>query len=138
MPLEFLQIIFELILRVFGNWPLEHLMVFFFLSSWPPLLWGAITFSILFHFWWFLVHQMRQEEKFKFCLNKKNQWSPPFGSSLLWTLKCYSCNWIATNEQLKDLTHMFCLQISCYKTIWRRLVFLCSHIRIHVSIWDEF
>jgi hypothetical protein len=27
----------------------------FFLSFWPPLLWGAITFSIFFHFYRFLV-----------------------------------------------------------------------------------
>jgi len=26
---------------------------FVFLSSWPPLLWGAITFSIILCFWWF-------------------------------------------------------------------------------------
>jgi hypothetical protein len=34
---------------------------------------------------------------------------------LLWILKCYSYNSITTHEQLKDLTHMFCLQIPCYK-----------------------
>jgi hypothetical protein len=45
----------------------------------------------------------------------KKKWSPPFGSSLPWMLKCYSCNSIATNEQLKDLTHMFCLWIPFYK-----------------------
>ncbi len=29
--------------------------------------------------------------------------------------KCYSYNSIATNEQLKDLTHIFCFQIPYYK-----------------------
>jgi hypothetical protein len=43
------------------------------------------------------------------------QWSPPLGSNLPWALKCYSCNSIATNEHLKDLTHMFYFWIPCYK-----------------------
>jgi hypothetical protein len=48
---------------------------------------------------------------------------PSLGSSLPWAFKCYSCNSIATNEQLKDLTHMFCLQIPCYKLYKRSLLF---------------
>jgi hypothetical protein len=40
---------------------------------------------------------------------------PPFGYDLPWMFKCYNYNSITTNEQLKDLTHMFYLQISCYK-----------------------
>ncbi len=58
----------------------------------------------------------------------KKKWSLPLGFGLPWTLKCslvgllYSCNSIcysittqfATKEQLKNLTHMLCLWISCY------------------------
>jgi len=43
------------------------------------------------------------------CGHQK-QWSPP--------LECLSvivATQFATNEQLKDLTHMFCFQIPCYK-----------------------
>ncbi len=32
----------------------------FVLSSWPPLLWAVVTFSILIHFWRFLMCQMCQ------------------------------------------------------------------------------
>jgi hypothetical protein len=39
----------------------------------------------------------------------KKQWSLPLGYNLLRLLKCYKCNSIATSEQSKDLTHMFCL-----------------------------
>jgi hypothetical protein len=45
----------------------------------------------------------------------KKQWNPPLGSSLPWVFKFYSCNSITINEQLKDLTHMFCLRIPYYK-----------------------
>jgi len=45
----------------------------------------------------------------------KKQWNPPFGISLPWMLKYYSCNSITTNEQLKDLTYMSCFRIPCYK-----------------------
>jgi hypothetical protein len=45
----------------------------------------------------------------------QKQWSPPLGFGLPWVVKCYSCNSIATNEQLKELTYMFCLWIPCYK-----------------------
>jgi hypothetical protein len=36
------------------------------------LLWGAVTFSILIFFWRFLMHQMCQWERFKFCLDTRN------------------------------------------------------------------
>jgi hypothetical protein len=51
----------------------------------------------------------------KFLFKHKKLWNPSLGFGLPWTLKCYICNLIATNEQLKDLTHMFYLQIPCYK-----------------------
>jgi hypothetical protein len=41
------------------------------------------------------------------------------------------------NEQLKDLTLMFCLQVPCYKLYKRKLVLLHFHIKIHVPFWDE-
>jgi hypothetical protein len=43
----------------------------------------------------------------------------------------------AINEQLKDLTHIFSLNFML-QTILRRLVLLFSHIKTHVSFWDEF
>jgi hypothetical protein len=46
---------------------------------------------------------------------RPKKWSPPLGFGLPSAFKCYNCNSITTNEQLKDLTHMFCLQIPCYK-----------------------
>jgi hypothetical protein len=55
------------------------------------------------------------------------QWSPPLGFGLPWTLKYYSCNSIVTNGKLKKLTHMFCLQISCYKLYKRDFSFVLSH-----------
>jgi hypothetical protein len=61
---------------------------FVFISSWPPLLWGAVIFSFLINFWRFLVCQMCQEEGFKFCLDTRNKRNPPFGSGLPWELKC--------------------------------------------------
>ncbi len=39
----------------------------------------------------------------------------PLDLSFFWMLKCCSCNSIVINEQLKDLIHMFCFQIPCYK-----------------------
>jgi len=45
----------------------------------------------------------------------QKQWSPPLGYGLPWLFKCYSYNSIVTNEQLKDLTHMFCFWIAWYK-----------------------
>jgi hypothetical protein len=57
-----------------------------------------------------------------FCKWQK-QWSTPLGFALPWMLKCYNCNSIATNEQLKDLTHMLCLWIPCYKLYKKGLFF---------------
>jgi hypothetical protein len=54
---------------------------------------------------------------------RQKQLSPPLGFGLPWMLKCSSCNPIATNEQLKDLTHMFCLRIPCYKLYEKGLIF---------------
>jgi len=88
---------------------------FFIFYFWPLLLWKGITFSILFHFWQFLVHQMCQEEGFKFCLNTKNNKAHPLDLAYLECLNAIIATQFATNEQLKDLTHMFCLRISCYK-----------------------
>jgi hypothetical protein len=42
-------------------WMLGMTFVMFiglFFSSWPPLLWGVVTFSILIQFWQILVHQL--------------------------------------------------------------------------------
>jgi hypothetical protein len=58
-----------------------------FLSFWPPLLLGALTFSFLIHFQQLFTCQMHQEEGFKICLDQ-NQRSPPLGSGLPWAIKC--------------------------------------------------
>jgi len=50
---------------------------FFILSSSPPLIWGAATFSILIHFWRLLVCQKRQDEGFKLCFDTKNNKALP-------------------------------------------------------------
>ncbi len=47
-------------------------------------------------------------------IKHKKQWTPPFGCGMLWMFKCYNCNSITINEQLKDLTHVLYLQISSY------------------------
>jgi hypothetical protein len=57
----------------------------------------------------------------------QKKWSSPVGSGLPWAVKCYSCNSITTNEQLKDLTHMFCFQIPCYKLYKEGFFFMFSH-----------
>jgi hypothetical protein len=84
---------------------------------------------------------MRQEKGFKFFLNTKNNKAHPLDLAYLERLECLNviiATQFATNEQLKDLIHMFCLRISCYKLYKKRFVLLCSHIKIHVSFWDEF
>jgi hypothetical protein len=53
----------------------------------------------------------------------KKKWSPPLGFGMPWVLKCYNCNSIAINEQLKNLTHMFCFLIPCYKLYEKGLLF---------------
>jgi hypothetical protein len=57
----------------------------------------------------------------------KKKWNPPLGFSLPWMIKCYSCNSITTNEQLKDLTHMLCFQIPCYKPYEEGFFLMFSH-----------
>ncbi len=88
---------------------------FVFFNFWPPLLQWAITFSISIPFLMIFNVPDVPTGGFKFCLNTPKKWSLPLGSNLPWMLKCYSCNSIATNEHLKDLTHMLCFRISCYK-----------------------
>jgi hypothetical protein len=58
---------------------------------------------------------MCQYEGFKFCLNIKNNGAFPLNLVYLKHLNVIVAIQIVTNEQLKYLTHMFCLQISCYK-----------------------
>ncbi len=53
----------------------------------------------------------------------QKQWNPPLGSGMPWRFKCYNCNSIPINEQLKDLTHMFCFWIPCYKLYKEGLLF---------------
>ncbi len=66
---------------------------FVFMSSWPPLLWGAITLSFLIHFLQLLVCQMRQEEGVQVLFGHQKRRSPPLGSGLPWALKCSVTSW---------------------------------------------
>jgi hypothetical protein len=91
-----------------------------FLNYWPPLLRGAITFSILFRFWRFLMHQMWQ---FKFCLHAKNNGALPLDLTYFEHLNIIVATQFAINEQLKDLTHMLCLWIPCYQLYKEGLFF---------------
>jgi len=70
------------------------------------------------------------------CKHKK-KWSPPLGFSLFKTLKCYGCNSIASNGQLKNLTNMLCVKIPCYKFYKEDLFFYVLTLKVHVSFWDE-
>jgi len=47
-----------------------------------PLYFEVLTFPFLIYFWWLLVCQMHEEERFKFCSDTKNNGALP------WTLKC--------------------------------------------------
>jgi hypothetical protein len=50
-------------------------------SSWPPLLWGVLTSSILIHYWWFLVSD-ESTGGVQVLFGHQKLWSPPLGSSL--------------------------------------------------------
>jgi hypothetical protein len=41
------------------------------------------------------------------------------------------------NVKLKHLTHMFCIWISSHK-LYKKCVFFCVHIKMHLPIWDGF
>jgi hypothetical protein len=52
---------------------------------------------------------------FKFCLDAKKNGAFPLNLDCLKRLNVIVVTEFTTNEQLKDLTHMFCFQISCHK-----------------------
>jgi hypothetical protein len=52
-----------------------------FFEFWPPLIWGAVTFSFVICFQWLLLCQMCQEEEFTFCLDTKNKRAFPLDST---------------------------------------------------------
>jgi hypothetical protein len=68
---------------------------------------------------------------------RKKKWSPPLGFGLPLTFKCYSCNSIAINEQLKRFNPCALFLNPMLHIMQRRIVLLCSHIKIHVPFWDE-
>jgi len=107
----------------------------FFLSFLPLRIWGVVSFSILFHFWWFSVPNALIE-RVQILFGHQNKWSPPFRFGLPWVLKCYDCNSIViqftSKEQLKDLTHMICLRIPFYK-LYRKNLF--SHVLTLKYMW---
>jgi hypothetical protein len=70
-------------------------------------------------------------------LRRQEQWGCPLGSNLLWAFQCYGCNSIATNEQLKELTHMFCLQIPCYTLYKEGLLSYVLTLKYMCQFWDE-
>ncbi len=78
----------------------ECLVVCFF-EFLTPFTLGAITFSILIHFWQLSVCQMQQEEGFKFWFRRQKQWSAPLGSGLPWVLK-YS----VTSRSTLNIKHL--------------------------------
>ncbi len=64
---------------------------------------------------------MHQYGGFKFCLDTKNNGTLPLDLAYLERLNVIVTIQFATNEQLKNLTHMFCLQIPCYKVYKKNL-----------------
>jgi len=56
---------------------------------------------------------------------------PPLDLGYLECLNVIGLIQFAINEQLKDLTHMICFQIPCYKLYKKELFLLCFHIKIH-------
>jgi hypothetical protein len=52
---------------------------------------------------------------FKFCLDTKNNGALPLDLACLERLIVIIATQFAINEQLKDLTHMICFGIPCYK-----------------------
>ncbi len=68
----------------------------------------------------------------------KKQWNLPFGFGLPWMLKCYSCKSITTNEQLKDLTHMFYFWIPCYKLYKEGLFSYVLTLKYMCQFWMNF
>jgi hypothetical protein len=85
---------------MFSKW-LYNVWWFVFLSFWPSLLWEAVIFLFLIHFWQLLVCQMRQEERFKFWFGHRKQWSTPLGSGLSWVLK-----YLVTNRCTLNIKHL--------------------------------
>jgi len=78
--------------------------------------------------------------KVQVLFRHQKQWNPPLGYGLPWTLRCYNCNSIATNEQLKNLTHMFCLWTPCYKLYKKNLfsyVFTLKYICHSGMSWKK-
>jgi hypothetical protein len=51
----------------------------------------------------------------KFCLDTKNNGVLPLDLAYFKCLNVIVAIQFATNKQLKNLTHMFCFQIPCYK-----------------------
>jgi hypothetical protein len=101
-------------LLVFGNQPLLHLVVCFFEFLTPFTLRGhnflnSIPFLTIFCLLNVTIWRVQV------CLNTKNNGALPLD------LACFECisvivvTQFATNEQLKDLTHMFFLRIPYYK-----------------------
>ncbi len=99
---------------VFGNCPLYHLVVCFFEFLTP---FTSTGHNFLNSIPFFTISNAPNVpiRKVQVLFRHIKQWSLPLRSSLLWMFKCYSCNSIATNKQLKDLTHMFCFWMPCYK-----------------------
>ncbi len=95
---------------------------FIFLSFWPPLLWGAMTFPILFFFTIFNMPYV-PIGGVQVLFKHQKTIEHPFGSCLPWTFKCsitrqftyVVATQFATKKQLKDLTHMSFLWIPCHK-----------------------
>ncbi len=93
-------------------------MVWFF-ELLTPFTLRAFNFINLFFFLTIFNVLDAPIKRVQILFGHQKQWSPLLGFGLPWTFEFHSCNSIATqfttNEELKDLTHMFCLGIPCYK-----------------------
>ncbi len=111
---------------------------FVFVCFWPPLLFQGYNF---FNFNSFLTIFNALNALIggvQVLFKHQNNGALPLDLAYFEHLSVIVVIQFATNEQLKNSTHMFCLQIPCYKLYIKKLVLLCCHIKIHVPFWDEF
>jgi hypothetical protein len=71
-------------------------------------------------------------------LDTKNNEAFPLNLACPERLNIIVATQFATKEQLKDLTHMFYIQIHVTNYIKKELILLYSHIKIQMPFWDEF
>jgi len=100
----------------------------FFLSSWPTLFWGAITFSFLISFRQLLVSQMHQEERFKFCLDTRNNGALPLDPPCHERLNVQSPVSLFYTSERFTLTLLTCI----YKSVRLRVFQVSMPAQLHL------